>query len=85
MTEQDIKIWHTYAAKRPRTTRIPGEGEFYTDRQVISFDGRFVQYDSIAVKPGRSYPKISVEKFLEWAAEDITDQMPKGKWRKVSP
>lgn len=40
-----------------------------------------LQYDSPSVRQGRKYPKISIAKFLKWAEADITETMPKGKWR----
>lgn len=40
-----------------------------------------VQYDSPSVKNGKNYPTISASKFLKWAAEDVTTQMPdNGDW-----
>lgn len=33
-----------------------------------------------ADKFGSKYPVISVEKFLKWAAKDITDDLPPDEW-----
>lgn len=33
-----------------------------------------------ADKFGSKYPVISVEKFLKWAAKDITDDLPPAEW-----
>lgn len=54
----EIKTGRTYSAKRPKIIRLPFEGDFYNDRQVIYFDGITVQYDSLEVKPGQNYPKV---------------------------
>ena len=42
-----------------------------------------IQYDSPALKFGKKYPSITLTKFLKWAGKEITDEMPKGEWRKV--
>ena len=79
----EIKTGRVYSAKRPKIIRLPFEGDFYNDRQVIYFDGITVQYDSLEVKPGQNYPKVPLEKFQKWANEDITESMPKVSWRKA--
>ena len=82
LTASEIKVGRTYSAKRQR---IDGLFEpLICDRQVLWVDsfGITVQYDSPSVKNGKNYPKVSMEKFLKWADKDITDQMPKGEWRK---
>ena len=43
----EIKTGRVYSAKRPKIIRLPFEGDFYNDRQVIHFDGITVQYDSL--------------------------------------
>ena len=39
-----------------------------------------VQYDSPSVKDGKNYPVIPASKFIKWAATNVTEIMPKGKW-----
>ena len=77
LSASDIKVGHTYEAKKPRGVFL------LNDRQVlhISSMGTVVQYDSPTVPGARSYPRISMEKFLKWAGKDVTDVMPKGEWR----
>lgn len=52
------------------------------DRQIlyISPFEETIQYDSPKVGFGSRYPVISVEKFLKWAAKDITDDLPPAEW-----
>nr|DAI22418.1 MAG TPA: hypothetical protein [Caudoviricetes sp.] len=85
LQESDLKPGRVYSAKKPQ---IDWSG-LLNDRQILwigqdyTKDGikTCVQYDSPTVSPGRKYPTITAEKFLKWAAEDVTDQMPKGEWR----
>jgi hypothetical protein len=58
--------------------QILWKGLIYDNKEGF-VDG--LQYDSPSVRNGRKYPKISVAKFLKWAEADITETMPKGKWR----
>ncbi len=83
LTREDLKVGHCYSAKRKNTT---GFMRYINDRQILYIgrdiiDGEYVQYDSPTVKNGSHYPKISVEKFLKWVKEDVTDKMPKDNWR----
>lgn len=39
-----------------------------------------IQYDSPSVKDGKNYPTIPASKFIEWAAKNVTEIMPKGDW-----
>jgi hypothetical protein len=41
-----------------------------------------VQYDSPSVKYGKKHPTIPAQKFLKWAAKNVTEIMPKGEWAK---
>lgn len=76
-----IEAGRVYQAKKPKPTRW-GQGEVYNDRQVLWTNGLQVQYDSPVVRNASRYPTISLEKFLTWAGEDVTDQMPnKEDWR----
>lgn len=82
MNENDIVVGKCYEAKRPALCGNIFES-YVNDRQVIwiSSDKSLVQYDSPSVKNGRNYPKVSMEKFLNWAARDVTAEIPKGEWR----
>ncbi len=77
---KDIKVNQVYRAKKPKlvgSVLFP----FVDDRQVIWLGVDEVQYDSPAVKNGRKYPKVSMEKFLQWAGENVTTKMPDdGNW-----
>lgn len=39
-----------------------------------------IQYDSPSVKFGQKHPMIPASKFLKWAANNITETLPKGEW-----
>lgn len=84
LTKEDLKVGHVYSAKRKTTS---GFFRLINDRQILHIgrellDGAYVQYDSPTVKDGRHYPKVPIDKFLKWAKEDITDQIPKDlSWR----
>ena len=73
----EIKTGRVYRAKKPEVTR-----GYYNDRQVIFVGVDKVQYDSPAVHIGRRYPTISIEKFKEWAGEDVTEKLPAGEWQR---
>lgn len=77
----DIKVDRVYSAKRPAAVGLfPTQ---YNDRVVLWMDPARtrVQYDSPTVKSGRHYPKVTMEKFLAWADEDVTALCPNGEWR----
>lgn len=80
MTKDDLKAGHVYEAKKPKK----GWDGLVNDRQIMwmSRGEDRVQYDSPSVDHGRRFPIISVEAFLKWAGQDVTDSMPKGEWRK---
>lgn len=80
MENKDLIVGHCYKSKRPRRVFM-GLYDFFDDRQVIWTNGYYVQYDSPTIKFGQNYKKITVEEFLKWADEDITDIMPKDDWR----
>ena len=71
---------HVYAGKVKRRV-ILGFTDYIADRQLIHVGSGTVQYDGPTVKQGSRYPTISKEKFLKWAASDVTDEMPEGDWR----
>ena len=76
----ELIVGHVYSAKRPKALGFP---PLLNDRQ-IKWIGMFeVQYDSPSVAMGRKYPRISKEKFLAWAKEDVTMLCPEGEWRKA--
>lgn len=87
LTKDDLRVGHVYFAKSPKEHGFP---PLLGDRQILwmglIYDNKegFVdglQYDSPSVREGRHYPKISITKFLKWAEADVTETMPKGKWR----
>ncbi len=87
LTKDDLLVGNVYSAKSPKEHGFP---PLLGDRQILwmglIYDNKegFVdglQYDSPSVREGRHYPKISITKFLKWAKADITDTMPKDKWR----
>lgn len=77
MKIEDLKVGRVYRAKRPRVVHTLG-GSYVNDRQIlyISPFGDTIQYDTPKVGFGSRYPMISTEKFLKWAAKDITDELP---------
>jgi hypothetical protein len=82
LTAADIKPHRCYEAKKPAVAS-DGVVQFVNDRQVlwVSTFRDQVQYNSPSVKFGRHYPKVTMEKFLKWAARDVTEIMPTGEWR----
>lgn len=83
LTAADLIIGHVYSAKRPARSGFPNP--LINDRSIIWMDrfGERVQYDSPTVQFGRKHPIVPVERFLKWARADVTDQCPKGEWRKA--
>lgn len=81
MKIEDLKAGRVYRAKRPRVVHTLG-GSYINDRQILSISPfeNTIQYDSPKVGFGSKYPVISVEKFLKWAAKDITDDLPPDEW-----
>ena len=77
MKIEDLKAGRVYRAKRPRVVHTLG-GSYINDRQILSISPfeDTIQYDSPKVGFGSKYSVISVEKFLKWAAKDITDDLP---------
>lgn len=70
----ELKAGRTYRAKNPR--RAGTFGRLVNDRAVIWVGSTTVQYDGPAVPIGGRYPTVSREKFLAWAARDVTDELP---------
>lgn len=66
MDPVEIKVGKTYRGKRAYKTVF---SDLYDDRTVlwVSEDRLRVQYDSPAVRIGRRYPTVSMEKFCRWA------------------
>lgn len=73
MERSELKVGAVYRAKRPSLNFF---GKVHNDRRVIWMDslGIQLQYDSDTVPRGRHYPRIDVEKFLKWAARELTPQ-----------
>ena len=62
-------------------TSLPAQFVLHAIRRVCGANG-YVQYDSPTIHTGRKYPQVSIEKFLNWAKEDVTNKMPSGdEWR----
>lgn len=81
MKIEDLKVGRVYRAKRPRAVHRL-DGSYVNDRQIlyISPFGESIQYDSPSVIFCARYPTISTEKFLKWAAKDVTDLLPPAEW-----
>ena len=79
-TSIELIVGHVYEAKRPKSVGL--FEPLMNDRQIKWIGFAEVQYDSPTVGFGRSYPRISKEAFLKWAARDITKEMPPGEWRR---
>ncbi len=79
-----LKAGRIYEAKKPA---LVGSYAQVNDRQIvwISPDGSRVQYDSPSVAFGRRRPIVTAAKFLEWAARDVTEEMPPEDWRTTLP
>ena len=89
LTEADIKRGSNYRAKRVRK-------DFFgqpNDRYVLWIGkgwnndtgeyGSQVQYDSVTVKDGRHYPKVSMVRFLKWAKEEIVKPTVDSKGKRI--
>jgi hypothetical protein len=81
MKIEDLKVGRVYRAKCPRAVHTL-YGSYVNDRQIlyISPFGENIQYDSPKIVFGSRYPVISTEKFLKWAGQDITDELPPAEW-----
>ena len=78
MSDMEFKVGRVYRAKKPKACGLfPA---LYDDRMILWIGLNQIQYDSPSIKNGRTYPKVSLEKFQKWVAEDITDEIPKGEW-----
>ena len=84
MTTQQIELLQgrTYRAKKPACVRSCG---MTNDRTVIYIGVTEVQYDGPAVATGRHYPRVTIEKFIEWAGHDVTDELPPGEYASWPP
>ena len=54
--------------------------ENITNQPCIEYD-YVIQYDTPGGF-GKHYPKAYAKDFLKWAAEDVSDKLPKGEWAK---
>lgn len=68
LTAADIQVNKWYRSKNSRII-----GGVVNDRKVIHISNfrTQVQYDSSAVKEGRTYPMVSMEAFLKWASHEV--------------
>lgn len=67
---EDIRVGVTYRGKRRRKVR-----DEYDGRTVLNVSGgqSSVQYDSETIGVGRHYPTVSMERFLAWALEPVSE------------
>ncbi|HHF6382291.1 hypothetical protein [Haemophilus influenzae] len=80
LTKNDLKIGRFYSAKQPQRF---GFFRLLNDREIIWLSDTHVKYDSPSVKFGAKYPIVTIERFLKWVKEDVTEQMPKDEWRRA--
>lgn len=68
LTVKDIRIGATYRGK----TRRSNDWGQSNDRTVLYISplGE-VQYDSDMLPNGRRYPRVTMDKFLRWAAAEV--------------
>jgi hypothetical protein len=76
LTSADIAVGKLYRGKRPRKNFWTGD---YDDRVVLYIDRlrTTVQYDSVAIRDGRHYPKVTMERFLKWAKHEVSPEPQK--------
>lgn len=74
-TATDLVVGHIYRGKRPQ-----GIHGWFNDRMIMWLGITQVQYDSPTVKTGERHPTVTIGKFLDWAASDVTEGYPKGTW-----
>lgn len=79
MSELELKVGRTYRAKKPGRAGTNFRPEV-NDRTITWLGAYELQYDGPSVAFGRHYPKVTREKFLEWAAKDVTDELPEGEY-----
>lgn len=82
MDASELLVGKTYRAKKPR----PAAGycaPLYNDREIlwIDHDRGILQYDGPAIKFKARIPKVTIEKFLDWAGEDVTEKLKPGEWQ----
>lgn len=79
MSELELKVGRTYRAKKPAKAG-DWRNPLVNDRTIKWIGHEEIQYDGPSVAFGKHYPKITKEKFLAWAASDVTDQLPEGEY-----
>lgn len=52
-------------------------------RNIETIWDYMVQYESPSVKIGQKRPMITAQKFIKWAASNVTEILPKGEWAKT--
>ena len=80
LTFEQLKVGSKYRGKRRRRVFV----DKYDDRTILwigkGWDKKLdcytdlIQYDSITVRDGRHYPKVSAEAFLKWAKEEVKEE-----------
>ncbi|EAX8474252.1 hypothetical protein M9319_004091 [Salmonella enterica] len=73
--ELKLKVGRTYRGKRPQN-----RSGLVNDRTILHIGATHIQYDGPVVGFGRHYPSCTREAFLQWAARDVTDELPKGEY-----
>jgi len=84
LTPEDIKVGRLYRGRHPKEVLFRGPDDRVVLHISRPYDAagknhgmgldREVQYDSYAVRTGRHFPTVSMEKFLAWASHDVTDE-----------
>lgn len=81
-TPEYLEWCNKSALRMPGSEHDRARFESETDKNAKNIETLWdytVQYDSPSLKNGKKYPFISAAKFLKWAAEDVTEKMPKDK------
>lgn len=81
MSELELKVGRTYRAKKP-TKAGDWRAPQINDRTITWMGFEELQYDGPSVGIGKRYPKVTHEKFLAWAAKDVTEELPPGEYAK---
>lgn len=82
--ELTLSVGRVYRAKKPGVIHTGFlQPSLINDRVILHISEEFVQYDGPAVGLGRRFPRVTKEAFLKWAGQDVTDQLPKGKWEQA--
>lgn len=75
----ELKVGRTYRAHKPAQAGSWLSPEV-NDRTILHIGIETLQYDGPSVKHGAKYPSVTIAAFLKWAASDVTDQLPEGRY-----